>query len=411
MKQKKLMLLGGVRYLLPVIEAAHKLGAYVITADYLPNNIAHKYSDEYVNVSIIDRDAVLRVAQEKQIDGILSFGVDPGVVTAAYVAEKMGLPSPPLKSVEILQNKDKFRDFLEANGFNCPWHKGYTSKDEALNDFNRIEHVEHVGGRVFPVIVKPVDSAGSKGCRRVDSFDELSVAIDDAISESHSGRFIIEQFLEKVGSSSDTDSFSIGNELVFCSFNCQHFDLKSANPYTPAAYSWPSDMPVEAQKELRSEIQRLIKLLNLGTSIYNIETRMAIDGKPYIMEISPRGGGNRLSEVLKLATSQDLIENCVRGALGLPLLPMSDPVYNGAWAEFIVHSNEAGKFVSLDIDPQFAAAHVIQKDLWVKPGDWVAEFTGANQTIGTLVLKFDSHKQAEDYLSCSEDWHKVIVNG
>ena len=404
MPQKKLMLLGGIRYLLPVIDAAHKLGAYVITADYLPDNIAHKYSDEYVNVSIIDRNAVLKVAQEKQIDGLLSFGVDPGVVTAAYVAEKMGLPSPPLASVEILQNKDKFRDFLEANGFNCPWHKGYSSKADALRDVADSQNR-------FPVIVKPVDSAGSKGCRRVNSSAGLADAIDAALAESHSGRFIIEQFLEKIGASSDTDSFSIDNELVFCSFNCQHFDAQSANPYTPSAYSWPSDMPNNAQKELRGEIQRLVKMMNLGTSIYNIETRFATDGKPYIMEVSPRGGGNRLSEVLKLATGQDLIGNCVRGALRLPLLPLSDPVYNGAWAEFIVHSNKAGRFVSLDIDSDFEVTHLIQNDLWVKPGDPIAEFTGANQTIGTLVLKFDSHEQAEECLAKPETWHKVIVRG
>ena len=407
MMQKKLMLLGGIRYLLPVIEAAHKLGAYVITADYLPNNIAHKYSDEYVNVSIIDRDAVLKVAKEKHIDGILSFGVDPGVVTAAYVAEKMGLPFPPLKSVEILQNKDKFRNFLELNGFNCPWHKGYANKAEALEDFSHAG----IGLCSYPVIVKPVDSAGSKGCVRVNSYETLENAIDGAIAESHSGRFIIEQFLEKVYPSSDTDSFSIDNELVFCSFNCQHFDEESPNPYTPAAYSWPSKMPQQAQDELRSEIQRLIKLLNLGTTIYNIETRVAMDGKPYIMEVACRGGGNRLSEVLKLATGQDLIENNVRGALGLPLLPMSDPVYIGAWAEFIVHSNRAGKFVSLDIDSSFAEKHLVQNDLLVSPGDSISEFTGANQTIGTLVLKFDSHAQAEEHLANANDWHQVVVKG
>lgn len=56
---KKLLLLGGAQYLLPVIEEAHKLGLYVITCDYLPDNIAHKHSDEYCNVSIIDKDAVL----------------------------------------------------------------------------------------------------------------------------------------------------------------------------------------------------------------------------------------------------------------------------------------------------------------------------------------------------------------
>ncbi len=386
------MLLGGIRYLLPVIEAAHKLGVYVITADYLPDNIAHKFSDEYVNVSIIDRDAVLKVAREKQIDGILSFGVDPGVVTAAYVAEKMGLPFPPLASVEILQNKDRFRDFLEVNGFNCP--KRYQPNDEII----------------YPVIVKPVDSAGSKGCSRVSSSAELASAIEYARSESRSGRIIIEQFLDNAYLSSDTDSFSIGSQLVFCSFNCQYFDSTAPNPYTPAAYSWPSEMPKEAQNELRSEIQRLIKLLNLGTSIYNIETRVAADGKPYIMELSPRGGGNRLSEMLELATGQDLIENSVRGALALSMMPMSDPVYNGSWAEFIVHSNKSGTFKSLEIDEDFAKQYFVQNDLWVKPGDKVTSFTGANQTIGTLVLKFDSRNQAEEAVAKYSEWCRVVID-
>ena len=83
------MLLGGIRYLLPVIKSAHEQGYYVITADNVPDNIAHKYSDEYVNVSIIDKEAVLNIAQEKKIDGIMSFGVDPGVVSASYVQNKM----------------------------------------------------------------------------------------------------------------------------------------------------------------------------------------------------------------------------------------------------------------------------------------------------------------------------------
>ena len=57
MKQKRLMLLGGLPYLLPIIEEAHRLGVYVITADYLPNNIAHKYSDEYCNCLLYTSDA------------------------------------------------------------------------------------------------------------------------------------------------------------------------------------------------------------------------------------------------------------------------------------------------------------------------------------------------------------------
>ena len=399
MSRKKLMLLGGIRYLLPVIEAAHKLDAYVITADYLPDNIAHKHSDEYVNVSIIDREAVLKAAQTLKIDGIMSFGVDPGVVTAAYVADRMGLTYPPLASCEILQNKDRFRDFLSANGFNCPFHKGYEDKATAIGDAHSL---------VYPIIVKPVDSAGSKGVSRVDSVDGLADAVDRALEESRSGRFIIEQFLENVGCSSDTDCFSIDDELVFASFNCQYFDTTSPNPYTPAAFTWPSNMPQDAQKELRVELQRLMKLLNIGSWIYNVETRIASDGKPYIMEVSPRGGGNRLSEVLRMATGQDLIDNNVRAALRMPLVSMSEPVYNGAWAEVIVHSNQTGTYQGLQIADRIKP-YVVQEDMWVQKGDHVKAFTGANQTIGTLVLCFPNHVEAEYAIGELGTWMNVKI--
>ena len=121
-------------YILPIIEAIHDLGYYAITCDYLPDNIAHKYSDEYHNVSIIDKEAVLKLARELKVDGIMSFACDPGVETAAYVSEQLGLPTHPYKSVEILQNKAKFRQFLTDNGFNVPLAKGYIDWQEAVDD-------------------------------------------------------------------------------------------------------------------------------------------------------------------------------------------------------------------------------------------------------------------------------------
>ena len=167
--RKKIMLLGGIHYLLPVIKAAHEQGYYVITADYLPDNIAHKYSDEFVNVSIVDKEAVLAEAQKRNINGIISFGVDPGVEAAAYVQEQMNLPSMgPYESVRILQNKDLFRAFLRDNGFNVPEARGYASLEKALNDTEWLH---------FPMIVKPTDSAGSKGITRVDSIDQYEAAV------------------------------------------------------------------------------------------------------------------------------------------------------------------------------------------------------------------------------------------
>ena len=259
MNQKKLMLLGGLRYLKPVIDTAHQQGYYVITADYLPGNIAHKWSDEYCNVSIIDKEAVLREAQRLQIDGIMSFACDPGVVAASYVQNNMGLPSfGPFESVEILQNKDKFRAFLTEHGFNVPKAKGFSSVEEALADLAWYE---------YPVIVKPTDAAGSKGVTRVDKVEDLAPALEYAFDHSISGHIIVEEFIEKAGCSSDTDIMSIDGKLVFTSFCAQRFDADATNPYTPAAYSWPSTFTKEQEEYLTSEIQRLISLLYLKTVV------------------------------------------------------------------------------------------------------------------------------------------------
>ena len=394
------MLLGGIRYLLPVIKAAHEQGYYVITADYLPDNIAHKYSDEYVNVSIIDKEAVLAVAKAKNIDGIMSFGVDPGVIAASYVQNKMGLPSfGPYESVEILQNKDKFRQFLADNGFNVPKSKGFSSVEEALKDREFYE---------FPVIVKPTDSAGSKGVTRVDCFEELLPALEYAFAHSIKRKVIVEEFIEKRGCSSDTDSFVYNGELKMITFSAQRFDESAINPYTPAAYSWPSTFTKEEEAYLASEIQRLLTLLKMETSIYNIETRIGTNGKPYIMEVSPRGGGNRLAEVVRYATGVDMITACTRAAVGDSIDDMQQQPYNGHWAEVVLHANRCGIFEGLDISKDLDA-EIIEEDLWVEFGEHVDGFEGANNAIGTLILRFDNAEDLEKAISHQGGWLKVVT--
>ena len=397
---KKLLLLGGSRYAIPVIEAAHKLNIYVITCDYLPDNIAHKYSDEYANVSIIDKDAVLKKAIELKIDGIMSFGCDPGVVTAAYVAEKMGLPSVgSYESVSILQNKGKFRKFLSDNGFNVPVAKSYANINDALNDIDIFN---------WPVIVKPTDSAGSKGVTRVDDKNKLKDSIDNALKYSHSNEFIIEDFLEQKGFSSDCDSFSIDGKMVFYGFDSQRFDRNAENPYTPSAYSWPPSISLEHQEELKSEIQRLITLLNLKTSVYNIETRECVNGKAYIMELAPRGGGNRLSEMMRILTGVDMITNAVKFAVGLPVDEIKQEPIKFNLAEIILHSEQSGIFKELWINEDIKC-NIIEQDLWISSGEKVGGFKGANEAIGTLVLKFDNPIDMEKVMSNQNEYVKVII--
>ena len=396
---KKLMLLGGLRYLLPVIEEAHKMGVYVITADYLPNNIAHRYSDEYCNVSIIDKDAVLKAAQSLEIDGILSHAVDPGVVSAAYVAEKMGLPFQcSYKAACILQDKSLFRKFLAENGFNCPKAKGYNNIEDALRDVDCFN---------WPVIVKPVDSAGSKGVTKVENKEALRSAIETAMCASLSKHFVIEDFLDKVGAQSSADVFTVDGKLVYPAYSDQLFDSDAANPYTPAIEIWPASMEQKFQNDLTEQLQRLFTLLNVKSGIYNVESRVCSDGKAYIMEVSPRGGGNRIAELQDMATGQSLIRNEIKKALNKPLENISSPKYDGVWCNYILHSSSEGTLVSVDIDSEFQKKYVRDIGLIVKPGDRILPFTGANTSLGTLFLRFDSREELNENLKNLSSWLSI----
>lgn len=392
------MILGGSRYALPVIKAAHELGCYVITADYLPDNIAHKYSDEYCNVSIIEKEAVLEAAQKLKIDGIVSFACDPGVVTAAYVAEKMGLPfQGSYESTCILQDKGLFRQFLTDNGFNVPHAKRYTDIQAPFEDISFFN---------WPIIVKPVDSAGSKGVTKVDKPDDLRAAIEIAVGGSHNAAFIIEDFLTFKGYHSSADPFTVDGEIKFVTYSDQLFDKEADNPYTPAMIIWPSTMSRDDQDYLTAETQRLMKLLNMKTGIYNIETCVGSDGKPYLMEVSPRGGGCKIAELQRMAFGVDLIKNEVRKALGMRVESVKQTECDGYWCEMIIHARpgQSGKFKALKIDPDIEKEHVQLIDMTTKPGDMVLPFTGANMSLGDMFLRFDTREQLDEVMSKSNEW-------
>lgn len=399
--KKKLMLLGGLRYLLPVIEAAHRHGIHVITVDYLPDNIAHKYSDEHHNVSIIDKEAVLALAQQLQIDGIMSFAVDPGVVAAAYTAEKMGLPFQcSYEAACILQDKSRFRKFLADNGFNVPNARGYSEADDALQDIDFFN---------WPVIVKPVDSAGSKGVTRVDDPADLPAAIAHALECSPSRHYIIEDFLEKAGPSMGDECFIVNGKLKYNAFYDQFFDNEAENPYAPSGEYWPSAMGQEHESEFKGELQRLIDLLGIRTGIFNVECRVCTDGKAYLMEVSPRAGGNRLAEILNYAADVDIIEAEVCASVCMPLPEVHEPNYNGYYAINVLHSEHNGTFQGIDMDQDFEKKHVVEKDLWVEPGDIVSAFTGANQSLGTIFLRFDTREQLNLFVGSPNDYITIIT--
>lgn len=146
----------------------------------------------------------------------------------------------------------------------------------------------------------------------------------------------------------------------------------------------------------------------MKTAIYNIETREGTDGKVYIMELSPRGGGNRLAECLRYATGVDLIMNMVKHAVGLPIDDIMQQPYDGCWAEIVLHSDKPGVFKKLWIADEIVD-NVVECDLWIDEGTPVGGFKAANESIGTLILKFESQERLDEVLGNQNKYVKVLL--
>lgn len=127
------------------------------------------------------------------------------------------------------------------------------------------------------------------------------------------------------------------------------------------------------------------------------------------MEVSPRGGGNRLAEMLGYATGIDLIKNSIKAAIGDDNLDVFQKEYDGCWAEAILHSNNNGLFKEIKIDPKVKAKNLIELDLWVNKGDKISTFNGASDAIGTVILKFKTQDQLEKTMSCQNSWLTIKV--
>lgn len=398
---KKVLMLGGSYFQVPAIRKAVEMGYYVITCDYLPTNPGHKYAHEYHNVSTTDKGAVLELAQKLKVDGVVCYASDPAAPTAAYVCEKMGLPTSPYASVEILSNKDKFRAFLTENGFAVPKARGYQNIGDAIKDADLFK---------YPVMVKPVDSSGSKGVSKVADPNGLKVAIENALGYSRAKRFIIEEYVDKYGYQIAGDGFSVDGKLAFRCFANEHFDSRGINPYVPIGESWPYIMPKYVHDKVHDEIQRLLSLLGMKTQAFNFDIRIDADTNVYLMEVGPRNGGNLIPQVTKYATGVDMVEYTIKAAMGEDCsdLKMVEP--KGYWSSYIIHSEKAGVLKAIEYSEEFRKNNLVEETLWYDIGESVSAFTGSNGTLGTLILKYASQEEMLEKMDHMEKYVNVSVD-
>ena len=398
MSKKKILLLGGSAQQIVAINKAKELGYYTVLCDYLPDNPGQYYADKFYQTSTTDKEAVLQIAKDEKIEGIIAYASDPAAPTAAFVAEKMELPTNPYNSVEILCNKDKFRDFLRENGFNAPVACGYSSVDEARDGLSGFE---------FPVIIKPVDSSGSKGATVLYSAENSVEALEFAFSFSRSKRIIIESFIEKnhpylIGG----DVFVVDGKIVLWGLlNC-HRDER-VNKLVPVGKSYPLNLSDEAVASVRETLQNMVDKLAIKQGAMNVELVVDKKGRVWPIDVGPRNGGNMIPDLLSMIFGVDIVEMSVQAAMG-ESISVKVNALTECYATHNLHSDRNGVYSDIVFD-ETIEKYIVRKCLYKKEGDTVEFFDNASKALGIVFFKFDNTEEMFDILGNIYDHITVVL--
>ena len=392
-------MLGGSMYQTYAIKEAVKLGYYVITCDYLPDNPGHKYAHEYHNVSTTDKEAVLRLAKELKVDGVVAYASDVAAPVAAYVSEELGLPTSPYESVRILSTKDLFRKYLWEHGFNAPKAQGFSTYEDALAVIDSFK---------FPVMVKPVDSAGSKGVNKMTDKSRLKEFVEDALHYSLSKRFVIEEFLVKKGPQISGDAFSVDGKIVFHCLGNEFYDPNIEKDFAPLGECWPFSMDYSIIDKLMKDIQRLIASLGMKSTAYNVEAIVGEDDKIYLIELGARAGGSLIPQLVNYVTGVNYVPYVIKAAVGDDCSELKMADAKGCWSNYMVHPNVTGRFESIKFD-KVLQEHIAEWAPDVEVGDTIHKFRGAQDCIGELILKYDNPRQMMEIIKNIEDYIHINV--
>lgn len=392
----KILILGGGFQQLPVIRKAHELGLTVLLADYLSDVPGRREADQSFLVSTRDKDKILGLARQEAVDGILAFASDPAEETAAYVAEKMGLPGGMYAAAGILGNKRKFREFLAMHRISAPRHFPMDYPESDLP---------------YPVVVKPLDSSGSKGVTILRSYDagRLLRAYQAAVSCSLSGQAMAEEYIaygyrHLIGGDVIVRE---GKVVLYGLMDCIREEGKNL---VPCGKIYPCGAGEEVKVRIARILQTVIHKLSITDAEMNVEFIAGKDGEVYPIEIALRCGGNGIPQLLSDATGIDWIREevqrtlrCANGSnanfleasrFAGKFIPAD---LHGIYATYNLHANQPGMYAGYELHPELSG-HLYREDIFRRKGDTVGTYENASDIIGVLYFHFASREEAEAYL-------------
>lgn len=403
--KKRLLVLGGGFIQIKLIEAAKTEGYCVIVFDYNDNCLGRKLADEFYNISIIDKDAVLKKAQEIRIDGVVA-NSEAAMAVVSYVCDNLGLVGTTEESIRHFSSKHEFRKLQNRAGVYSPKSIKCNSYDEFLRNVNSL---------IFPIIIKPNESSGSRGTTKIDSIDQIGVVKDLFIYCSNFSRdnsVTIEEYVEMptldiIGG----DIFIHKGHFYWSGLMIEH--RSSSAPMIPLTEMHPVNIPDEQLDKFKSVTQLLFKEAGVTYGEYNVEAYFNKTGDLFYIEINARQGGDGIQEHIRLHSSLDMNKLYVTTAVG------DDYYFNETKDESILQCNftidltiypqHAGAFKQIFVDPQIAK-YVHHIDYHTRIGEQVRKMVDASDSLATAYLVLPNRELQAELFTTVENYIYPIID-
>ena len=308
---KTILIISGGTEAVPGIQLAKKLGLKVVVSDADPNAPGFKFADHKLIASTYDVDETVMVATKfhknvSPIDGVISIASDIPL-TVAKVADELKLPGISIDSAKLAIDKLAMKNQFFKDNVPVPW---FTSIESATDLKDKVENKD------FPLVLKPVDSRGSRGVLRLLEETDLEWAYNNAKEYSPTGRVMLEKFM--AGPQVSTESIIVNGLAYTIGFSDRNYEFldKYAPHIIENGGQLPSNLEYKTKKAVRDLIQISSKSMGIKNGIVKGDI-VITDGKPYVIELAPRlSGGYFCTHEIPLNTGVDLVGAAIRQSLG-----------------------------------------------------------------------------------------------
>lgn len=307
MRKKKILILGGGFLQAYVIRRAKALGYYVYVLDANPSAVGFSDADEYAVVNIVDEEACLQYAREKNVDGVLTAATEYGVLSMSRIAEEMNLPGINYASAKLMKNKATVRRCLfnaKADDTGCSYE--VSSETDISDVIPRLD---------YPVMVKPCDGSGSRGTSRVDKEDTFVAACKFAMENSATHRAVAEPFV--IGHEYGVESF-VDHGVVHV-LGVMKKEMTAPPYYAELGHAMPSGLGDEMENKVKSCVRNALLALGVNHGSVNMDLLITDKGSVHIIDVGARMGGNLIgSHIIPMGTGIDYMGNMIRATVGDP---------------------------------------------------------------------------------------------